>query len=138
MDVVALAERQQRSEDAALGVRNTRQAERVAECVWDCERTRRLNFARNLRKHGDRRRSDAVPLNLRLDQADRLMTERSNRDKERDIDFVLYEETRCGGSRAFHQTAWCGDRAHERQVVRSHAANLASTRQLAEPLEWKG
>ncbi len=66
------------------------------------------------------------------------MTERSNRDEERDIDFVLYEETCCIGSREFDQTARCGNRAHERQLMRSHAANLASTRQLAEPLEWKG
>jgi hypothetical protein len=33
------------------------------------------------------------------------MTERSNGNKERDIDFVLYEETRCLGSRALNQTA---------------------------------
>lgn len=112
-DVLRLNQPKQCSEDARLKRWRVRLAKRESERVRHRERTRRPHPARDLGQHGDRSRHDATALELRLDQADRLVAKRSNGHEEGDVDLVLHEDVRCIWSGAFDQAPWCSDRPHE-------------------------
>jgi hypothetical protein len=91
-DVVPGARPQQGAKDRGLDLGRVGRPERMAEWVGHHEGARRLNLARDLRQHRDGRGGDAAALELRLNQADRLMAEGSNGHEERDVHPVIDEE----------------------------------------------
>ncbi len=134
-DIRSRQQRQQPSEHFPLQSRLPRFAERKSERPRHGERARRADFSGDLRKHGQGCGDDPSPLDLRLNQADRLVAERSNRHEERHIDRILLQQ-RCSSRRGVaDETAGRRDRAHEGEVSWRHLADDARFGELVQPVE---
>ncbi len=112
-DVGPLAQSEQGSQYRSLPFCLIWHSKRVAKRVGNGQCPRGSNLARHFGQHGDRSSRDAPLLYLRLNQADRLMAEGSNRDQERDVDFIFDQEPRGFRGSTLHQSSGRSDGSHE-------------------------
>ena len=107
----------------------------IPERVGHGERARDPDLPRDLRERRDGRRRDSPPFQLRGDQTHGLMAERSERDEERDVDAVGFQQRRGLRGGLLHEAARRRDRAHERERPRREAPDRARRLHLAQPVE---
>ena len=104
---------QHRVEDGAVRRLVTDRAQRQPERVCDDAGQRRTRKAGDLRDLGDRDRGEATRVDRALEQSDRLLTDRSGGDEERQVHPVRGESGSDGGPRLLEQHVRLRDVAHE-------------------------
>lgn len=122
-------------EDFMLKLRGVGLIERIAVAKRNAERPRRPNFPRYLPKELNDDRRDPLSLQLCRDQAHGLITHRSDRDKQGDIDPVLDEPARGLRRRYLLQPTRRGQRPHEGEMSPVHRADAPGFDQVVNTID---
>jgi len=122
---------ERRVNDRVLTVRVIRRVEGIAVPKWDHKGPRGAHPLGHLAKQVECDGRDPLPLKLGGDQTHGLVAHGSHGNQERHVGLVLDEQPACRRGALSNQRTRRGDRAHERQMARTHRADSPLRRELA-------